>query len=71
MKKLFSFLLVVLVFMSTSAHATQSLKAQVNGMVCAFCAQGIEKKLRAIYGLSVTILVIGGFFAFIAPALFQ
>ena len=48
MKKLFSFLLVVLVFISTSAQATQSLKAQVNGMVCAFCAQGIEKKLRAL-----------------------
>ena len=26
----------------------QSLKAQVNGMVRAFCAQGIEKKLRAL-----------------------
>ena len=48
MKKLFSFLVVVLVFVSTSAQATQSLKAQVNGMVCAFCAQGIEKKLRAL-----------------------
>ena len=48
MKKLFSFLAVALVFISTSAHATQSLKAQVNGMVCAFCAQGIEKKLRAL-----------------------
>ena len=71
MKKLFSFLLVVLVFISTSAQATQSLKAQVNGMVCAFCAQGIEKKLRAIYAVSVATFVIGGFFAFIAPALFQ
>lgn len=25
----------------------QSIKAEVNGMVCAFCAQGIEKKMRA------------------------
>ena len=48
MKKSISFLVVVLVFVSTSAQATQSLKAQVNGMVCAFCAQGIEKKLRAL-----------------------
>jgi periplasmic mercuric ion binding protein len=48
MKKLFSFLAVVLVLISTLAQATQSLKAQVNGMVCAFCAQGIEKKLRAL-----------------------
>jgi periplasmic mercuric ion binding protein len=48
MKKSISFLVLALVFMSTSAQATQSLKAQVNGMVCAFCAQGIEKKLRAL-----------------------
>ncbi len=33
---------------SLSAQAAQSLKAEVNGMVCAFCAQGIEKKLRAL-----------------------
>ncbi len=30
---------------SFSAQAAQSMKAEVNGMVCAFCAQGIEKKL--------------------------
>jgi periplasmic mercuric ion binding protein len=33
---------------SLSAQAAQTLKAEVNGMVCAFCAQGIEKKLRAL-----------------------
>lgn len=33
---------------SLSAQAAQSMKAEVNGMVCAFCAQGIEKKLRAL-----------------------
>jgi cation transport ATPase len=33
---------------SFSAQAAQSMKAEVNGMVCAFCAQGIEKKLRAL-----------------------
>lgn len=27
------------------ALAAQSIKATVNGMVCAFCAQGIEKRL--------------------------
>ncbi len=47
MKKLFHFCFCV-GFFSTSAQATQSLKAQVNGMVCAFCAQGIERKLRAL-----------------------
>src|SRR4029453_5497138 len=36
---------------ATPALAVQSLTAKVNGMVCAFCAQGIEKKLR---GLSQT-----------------
>jgi copper chaperone CopZ len=30
---------------STAALATTSVKATVNGMVCAFCAQGIEKRL--------------------------
>lgn len=30
------------------AQATQSLKLQVNGMVCSFCAQGIEKRLKAM-----------------------
>ena len=29
----------------TSAIAAESVKATVNGMVCAFCAQGIEKSL--------------------------
>jgi copper chaperone CopZ len=27
------------------AFATTSIKATVNGMVCAFCAQGIEKRI--------------------------
>ena len=29
----------------STAMATESVKATVNGMVCAFCAQGIEKSL--------------------------
>lgn len=29
----------------TAAFATSTVKATVNGMVCAFCAQGIEKRL--------------------------
>jgi copper chaperone CopZ len=39
---------LVLFCSALSAQAAQTLKAQVNGMVCAFCAQGIEKKLRAL-----------------------
>jgi cation transport ATPase len=28
--------------------APSTIKAEVNGMVCAFCAQGIEKKMKAM-----------------------
>lgn len=31
-----------------AAHAVTSIKANVNGMVCAFCAQGIEKRLMKL-----------------------
>ncbi len=31
-----------------SAFAVTSVKATVNGMVCSFCAQGIEKRLGAL-----------------------
>jgi periplasmic mercuric ion binding protein len=47
MKKLL--LAVVFLLLSNAAFAaTQTIKANVNGMVCAFCAQGIEKKMRAL-----------------------
>ena len=29
-------------------QAPQSLKAEVNGMVCSFCAQGIEKRMKTL-----------------------
>ena len=32
----------------SAALAGPTLTAEVNGMVCAFCAQGIEKSLRAL-----------------------
>ncbi|HWH74038.1 MAG TPA: heavy-metal-associated domain-containing protein [Methylibium sp.] len=32
----------------TAAQAATTTKLTVNGMVCAFCAQGIEKKLKAM-----------------------
>jgi copper chaperone CopZ len=47
MKKLITFTLLALSLAVGSARAA-TLKAEVNGMVCAFCAQGIEKKLRAL-----------------------
>jgi len=46
MKKLF--VLFVFAFTSQIAIAETSIKAEVNGMVCAFCAKGIEKKLNAM-----------------------
>lgn len=33
---------------SHQAFATNTIKAEVNGMVCAFCAKGIEKKLKSL-----------------------
>ena len=39
-------LLAVIAATSFAAQA-ETISTKVNGMVCAFCAQGIEKKLRA------------------------
>ena len=33
---------------ATASFSTESIKVTVNGMVCAFCAQGIEKRLGAL-----------------------
>lgn len=41
-------LAIVLVATAPAALAQQTIRAEVNGMVCAFCAQGIEKKVRAL-----------------------
>ncbi len=43
MKKIF--IVTLLVISLTPAFAVTSIKATVNGMVCAFCAQGIEKRI--------------------------
>lgn len=48
MKKLLLTTLISATLFSQIAVATQTIKANVNGMVCAFCAQGIEKKMRAL-----------------------
>ena len=48
MKKLVLTTIVFSALFSNMAFATQTIKANVNGMVCAFCAQGIEKKMRAL-----------------------
>jgi len=41
-------LLVVGLGLSLTSFATPSYKVTVNGMVCSFCAQGIEKKMKAL-----------------------
>lgn len=46
MKKL---LMTLMLFaMTPAAFAVTTIKAEVNGMVCAFCAKGIEKKLKVL-----------------------
>lgn len=39
---------LVLAAAAVPALAAESVKATVNGMVCAFCAQGIEKRLSKL-----------------------
>ena len=49
MKKLLSIGFLALSMSSGVAFAAvQTIKAEINGMVCAFCAQGIEKKMRSL-----------------------
>lgn len=49
MKKITTLLLFVsLTIAANMTYAAQTIKAEVNGMVCAFCAQGIEKKVRSL-----------------------
>ena len=48
MKRIAELALIGTLLASAPALATESVLAQVNGMVCAFCAQGIEAKLRTL-----------------------
>ncbi len=45
--KTWMLLITSLLIGSASAFAGEELKVGVKGMVCAFCAQGIEKKFNA------------------------
>lgn len=47
-KLLLTSIISATLFSNIALAATQTMKANVNGMVCAFCAQGIEKKVRAL-----------------------
>jgi copper chaperone CopZ len=41
-------LTIGLSFFANTAFAVTSIRAEVKGMVCAFCAKGISKKLNAL-----------------------
>lgn len=50
---MYKFILALIVSSSmltsvSAAPATQTIQMNVDGLVCAFCAQGINKKLRAL-----------------------
>jgi copper chaperone CopZ len=40
--------LAALPALASGPQSPQSLKAEVNGMVCSFCAQGIEKRMKTL-----------------------
>ena len=44
--KHFQFLLVVTLLVAAASSTAATIEMTVNGLVCAFCAQGIEKKLK-------------------------
>ena len=50
MKTTVAAITLLLTALSTGAQTPppSTIKAEVNGMVCAFCAQGIEKKMKAM-----------------------
>ena len=48
MKHLLEVVALGLSLISLNSFATPSYKVTVNGMVCSFCAQGIEKKMKAL-----------------------
>jgi copper chaperone CopZ len=41
------YLLTIIIFGLTAAVSADTIKATVNGMVCGFCATGIEKNFKA------------------------
>lgn len=48
MKNLLALVCLFLSMTSSNSFATPTFKVTVNGMVCSFCAQGIEKKVKAL-----------------------
>lgn len=48
MKVSLKFVMAALLAAATFAAHARTIEMQVNGLVCAFCAQGIEKQFRAL-----------------------
>lgn len=65
MKKLV--IATLLAALSLPALATTSIKATVNGMVCAFCAQGIEKRLSKMPGTKAVLVDLKRRFVVVEP----
>jgi copper chaperone CopZ len=55
MKRVQSVITAILLMFSLGAHAT-TIEMTVNGLVCAFCAQGIEKKLKKFPATSAVVV---------------
>lgn len=48
MKRLMHCLITLTLIIGSTPSMADTMTVDVNGMVCAFCAQGIEKKVRAL-----------------------
>jgi mercuric ion binding protein len=42
------FLIIMVMVMAAGSARAETIKASVNGLVCSFCATGIEKTFRAL-----------------------
>ena len=44
----YKFLMAILLLIASPLAAAKTVEIEVNGLVCGFCAQGIEKTLKAL-----------------------
>jgi len=54
--KQFQLLLAVTLFTVATSSMAATIEMTVNGLVCAFCAQGIEKKLKKLSATSEVVV---------------
>jgi copper chaperone CopZ len=58
--KIFKAILATLLLGGAITSSAATIEMEVNGLVCAFCAQGIEKKLRAFPATSDVVVSLEG-----------